>query len=174
MCDIADQEDVPMEIVHEKVQEIVLRIFSRKHMQIACTNLKRLVLEWGLSDDPYRYDECLVFTTLVCPQLQCLELSGYVNMLPEIPHILLVLPSLTTLKCGFVFESAEDEDEGPEYWKDVVLQHHNLRRIILSQHIEDGIDPVFEVKMLVLDMPSLEVVDSSMRVRVMKEKENAN
>ena len=101
--DIDDQEDVPMEIVHEIVEEIVLRNFSRKHMYIACTNLKRLIMEWGLFDDPSRSDDNLIFPTLECPQLQCLELSGYVNMLPEIPLILLVLPSMTTLKCGFLF-----------------------------------------------------------------------
>lgn len=39
-----EEEEGPLEIIHEKVVELVLRKFCRSHIRIACADLKKLVM----------------------------------------------------------------------------------------------------------------------------------
>ena len=159
-----DEADGPLEIVHERMEELVLRKFSRSSVRVACTNLKKLVMKWGHPVRP-TVSATLRFPTLECPKLKSLELSAYDHMFRRVPGMLSVLPRLESLRC----ECARED------FKNVVLEHQNLRDIVVVM-TRMRVRPAgskLKLKRLILVMPSLvqvEVVESIERVLVVKER----
>ena len=92
-----DEVDGPFEIFHERLEELELRGITRSSIRVACTNLKKLVMRWGVYEDSIS-SWTLTFPTVVCPRLKSLELCFFDHILRSLPEILSVLPSLESLR----------------------------------------------------------------------------
>ena len=137
-----DGADGPLDMVHERLEELRLRNFSRG--SVACSNLKKLVMKWEVS-----WIANPGFPTLECPRLKFLELSNYDYVF--MPGILSALPSLQSLRC-------ECDCDDP---KDAVLEHPNIRDVVFdtTRRSTHPVGTGCILKKVSLNMPSLVQVE---------------